>query len=147
MDQGQLNLLLGKLSRLHQRRCNTEFGKLSVTQGQPRILRYLKDNEGCIQRELCEQCHLEPATVTNILDKMESRELIERRLAPGNRRNQQVFLTPKGKESLTQVEETDRRLEKEFLTGFDAEDAAQAFLILDRICDNMISADNATHID
>jgi DNA-binding MarR family transcriptional regulator len=143
MENGELNSLLIQLSRLHFRRSYTEFTKLGITRGQPRILRYLKSHEGCIQRELGENCHLEPATITNILEKMEQKGMIDRRYEPGSRRNVQVFLTEKGCESLQGVEEVYRLLEEECFDGFSPEETRQAAGFLERICDNMLRAEAA----
>lgn len=141
MEPGELSPLLGKLSRLHQRRAAAEFLKAGITQGQPRILRYLESHEGCIQREICEQCHLEPATITNTLEKMELKGFVERHYEADNRRNQRVFLTPKGRGCLAEVNHIDLLLEDECFTGFsqDEKEAAAGFMV--RICRNMIAAE------
>ncbi len=143
METGELNLLLVKLSRLHYRRSYAAFSKLGITRGQPRILRYLKAHEGCIQRELSDNCLLEPATVTTILDKMERKGLVERRYEPGSHRNMQVFLTEKGRESLLLVERVYRQLEEECFSGFSPEEIELAAGFLERICQNMLRADQA----
>jgi DNA-binding MarR family transcriptional regulator len=141
MGNGKLNLLLGQLSRLHFRRSYTEFSKLGISQGQPRILRYLKSHEGCIQRELCDNCHLKPATISNVLEKMEKKDLIERRYEPGSRRNIQVFLTEKGHKAAAEVERVYSLLEDEFLSGFSPEEISKAAGFLERILQNLIRAD------
>jgi DNA-binding MarR family transcriptional regulator len=142
MESGALNGLLGQLSRLHYRRSNAEFSKLGITRGQPRILRYLKTHEGCIQRELSESCHLEPASITHILEKMVQRGLVDKRFEPGSHRNIQVFLTEQGRQALTIVETVYRRLEEEFFTGFSAEERGLAASLLGRMTENMLAADN-----
>jgi DNA-binding MarR family transcriptional regulator len=143
MNNGELNCLLGRLSRLHFRRSYTEFSRLGITRGQPRILRYLESHEGCIQRELSENCHLEPATITNTLEKMEQKGLIERRYEPGSHRNVQVFLTDKGREGLQLVGQVNKLLEEECFAGFAPDEVGLAADFLERICQNMIKADEA----
>ncbi len=139
--KGELNRLLGKLSRLHMQRAFTEFTKMGITQGQPRILRYLQAHEGCIQREICDNCHMKPATVTEVLEKMEDKKLIERQYEPGSRRNLQVFLTALGHEYLLNSEKVDQLLEDECFRGFTPEEEEQAFLCLQHIYNNLIKAD------
>lgn len=141
MEPGELNQLLGKFSRLHSRRSFAEFSKIGITQGEPRILRYLSSNEGCIQRELCDKCHLEPATVTNIMSKMERESLIKRQYEPGSRRNLQVFLTSKGRESLQTVEQVHRIIGEECFLGFTSEEKEQAKLLMERICNNLMKGE------
>jgi MarR family transcriptional regulator, organic hydroperoxide resistance regulator len=145
MEKGELNLLLCQISRLHLRLMHTEFTKVGITQGQPRILRYLKLHEGCIQRELCDHCHLEPATVTNVLEKMENKGFIKRKYEPGSRRNQQVFLTQEGQEMQKYVERVDELLEEQCFAGFSPMEKELAAGFLERICDNMIKAEEEEH--
>ncbi len=137
---GELNRLLGQLSRRHMQKSYTELTKIDVTQGQPRILRYLKSHNGCIQREICDGCHMKPATVTEVLEKMEDRKLIERKAEPGSRRNLQVFITPLGHTTLTKIDSVDRLIEDKCFHGFTAAEKEQAAHCLDRIYRNLLNS-------
>jgi DNA-binding MarR family transcriptional regulator len=141
MVKGELNRLLGRMSRLHTQVSYTEFTKKGITQGQPRILRYLEAHEGCIQREICENCHMKPATVTEVLEKMEGKRLIERKNEPGSRRNLQVFLTPLGREYLKNAEQVDQLMEELCFQGFTSEEKEQAARCFERISGNLVKAD------
>ena len=35
-----------------------------LTLGQPKILDYLKDHNGCVQKDIAAGCHIEPASIT-----------------------------------------------------------------------------------
>ncbi|HYH03545.1 MAG TPA: MarR family transcriptional regulator [Bacillota bacterium] len=144
MDQGDLNRLLARVSRVHYRRSFAEFAKFGITQGQPRILNFLVRNDGCIQRELCDSCHLEPATVTKLMANMEKAGLIERRNEPGNRKNLCVFLTAKGREAQQCVERVHAQIEQECFAGFSVAEKEQAAQLLQRIGDNLIKAEGKT---
>lgn len=133
--------MLGRLSRLHMQVSFTEFTKMGITQGQPRILRFLMGHEGCIQREICDGCHMKPATVTEVLEKMEEKKLIERKYEPGSRRNLQVFLTPLGHEYMTAAEQVDQLLEEASFKGFTGEEKEQVFSFFTRIHGNLIKAE------
>ena len=37
-----------------------------LTLGQPKILDYLKDHNGCVQKDIAAGCHIEPASITVI---------------------------------------------------------------------------------
>lgn len=67
-----------------------------LTIGQPKILDYLKDHNGISQKEIAKGCHIEPGTLTTLLNRMEEAGLVERRMMHGNRRSLYVFLTEKG---------------------------------------------------
>lgn len=137
MEIGELNRLLGKIGRLHSRLSFTELAKYGITQGQPRILRYLSTHEGCIQRELCDNCHLEPASVTNILSIMERDGLINRQYEEGNRRSLNVYLTPKGQEAMQYVNQVHQRMEEESFSDFSEEEKEQVKNFLERIFSNL----------
>ena len=68
-----------------------------LTPGQPKILDYLINHDGAIQREIAVSCHIEPASLTAILNGMENKGYIERRTDGGNRRSYHVYLTPLGR--------------------------------------------------
>jgi DNA-binding MarR family transcriptional regulator len=142
MQPGELNRLLGRIARVHYRRSFAEFSKFGITQGQPRILNYLVRDDGCIQRDLCDHCHLEPATVTKLMANMEKAELIERRNEPGNRRNLYVFLTSKGRAAQRCVARVHILIEGECFAGFSDTEKEQAALFLQRISDNLIKAEH-----
>ena len=52
---------------------------------------------GAGQKEIAAACHIEPATLTSVLNRMGEKGMIERRMRNGNRRSLYVFLPGKGK--------------------------------------------------
>ena len=67
-----------------------------LTSGQPKILDYLREHDGCIQKDLADACHVDAATIVGLLNRMESGGLLSRRQQDGNRRSFFVYLTDKG---------------------------------------------------
>ena len=51
---------------------------LTIGQGQPRILMYLLTEDGCSQREIAENCHLDVTTLSRTLDRLAEKGLLER---------------------------------------------------------------------
>ena len=45
--------------------------KEKLQPGQPKVLEFLKENDGSEQKEIARECCLDPATVTGILGRME----------------------------------------------------------------------------
>lgn len=134
---GTLHMALINLIKAHRQRVYEEFSKVGLTEGQPKILDFLSQNDGCIQRELAESCHIEPATVTSILTNMEKSGLIYRVLNSKDRRVLNVFLTEKGKEAQKQVEKVFSLIDEECFTGFSEEEKKQTIDILNRLYKNM----------
>ena len=83
-----------------------------LTIGQPKVLDYLKDHDGAGQKDIARGCHIEPGTLTTILNRMEDAGLVERRMLNGNRRSLYVFLTEKGKGQLKLVTEAVSAMEE-----------------------------------
>ena len=88
-----------------------------LTIGQPKILDYLKDHDGTSQKDITRGCHIEPGTLTTLLNRMEEAGLVERRMMNGNRRSLYVFLTDKGKEQLELVTAAFTEMEAEAFRG------------------------------
>ncbi|MEH7454728.1 MarR family transcriptional regulator [Gottfriedia acidiceleris] len=61
---------------------------------------------------------LDSATITGLLDRLETNGFIERRVISNDRRNKLVFLTEKGKSMEIQLRETMDELNKEVMSDF-----------------------------
>ncbi len=83
-----------------------------LTIGQPKVLDYLKDHDGASQKEIARGCHIEPGTLTSLLNRMAESGLVERRMLHGNRRSFYIFLTEHGKMQLKRVTKAFEELEK-----------------------------------
>lgn len=89
---------------------STEFvydrlAKIGLHRGQPKMLRFLGENDGCRQKDIADRFFLRAASVSGVLNTLEKQELIERRPNPRSRRETLIYLTEKGKEKLVQVQE------------------------------------------
>ena len=86
------------INRLYHAQKNIIRPKMALcglSPGQPKMLRYLAARGSCIQRELAENCDIEPATVSRLLDTMERQGLVKR-VPAGDRRMIEVSVTAKG---------------------------------------------------
>ncbi|MDD3242115.1 MAG: MarR family winged helix-turn-helix transcriptional regulator [Eubacteriales bacterium] len=126
---------------MHRRRARAHFAEVDISPGQPRILEYLEFHDGCIQRELATQCHLEPASITSVLCTMESKGYIRRVGVPGDKRAQQVWLTPSGWEQVKCCTEVYHQLSQECYAGFTDEEKQTLKDLLDRVRANMQRAE------
>ena len=110
-----------------------------LTIGQPKVLDYLKDHDGAGQKDIARGCHIEPGTLTTILNRMEDAGLVERRMLNGNRRSLYVFLTEKGKEQLKLVTEAFSWMEKEAFRGISETERELFMDLMLRIYENISS--------
>ena len=66
---------------------------LDLTAGEARTLYHVAGGGGVRQTALAERMHVEPMTLSNFLDRLETRGLIAREPDPGDRRAKRVVLT------------------------------------------------------
>lgn len=110
-----------------------------LTPGQPKIIDYLSKHDGAVQKEIAASCHIEPASLTTVLNGMENKGLVERKMPDGNRRSLCVFLTEKGWEYAEQLEQEFDIIEKAALTNFSTTDKKQLNELLSKVYENMIA--------
>ena len=115
----------------------TGIKNTELTPGQPKVLDFLRNHNGAVQKEIAEACHIDPATITSVLSGMEKNNLIIRKKQDGNRRNIYVYLTEKGKEHTEHVEEVFSTIEKKAFVGFETEEKELLNELLIRIYKNI----------
>lgn len=138
MKDRDLNFAIMKVGRTHFKRGGAEFAKVGISKGHPRILDYLAEHDGCIQRELANHCHTEPATVTSVLGGMEKQGLIYREPSKIDKRVLHVFLTEEGKKCQREVTKIHEKLGQECFKGFTEEEKELAVSFLKRIHKNIM---------
>lgn len=96
------------------------------------VLYSIKESEGpCTQKELCESWFYSKQTVNSTLKQLEERGILKLELAPGSRKNKQIFLTEKGEQLTEEKILPVMKAEYRALAGFDDEER-RAFLNLAR---------------
>ena len=102
-----------------QKKLMEQLADTGLTLGQPKVLDYLKDHDGASQKEIAAGCLIEAGSLTSILNRMEEKGIIERRMLNGNRRSLHVFLTDKGRKLGLQVDRSFLDLEAQGFSGID----------------------------
>lgn len=133
----ELHKVLIKLINSHRRTAHREFNEVGLSKGQPKILDFLVLNNGCIQKDIADNCHIEPATVTSLLANMEKKELVYRSQNSENRRILNVFLTDKGIEAQKKVIKIFNGLDELCFKGFSEDEKTQTIELLNRIQNNL----------
>lgn len=117
----------------------TSVKDTGLTSGQPKVLDYLKDHNGAVQKDIAAGCHIEPASLTAILNGMETKGLIERRLCPENHRFYNVYLTETGRLYVGRLENEFDTIESYALQNFSEADKEQLIEYLSRIYNTMLN--------
>lgn len=108
-----------------------------LTIGQPKILDYLKDHDGSSQKDIAKACFLEAGSLTTILNKMEEKGLIERRILNGNRRSFHIFMTDEGREKMQLIDRSFSEIEKKALSDVSDEELENFMSVYKKIYKNL----------
>jgi DNA-binding MarR family transcriptional regulator len=138
----KLHKVIIKLFKTHRKTALAEFCKIGLTQGQPKVLDFLVLNNGCIQKDIAENCRIEPATVTSLLANMEKNALVYRTQNSENRRILNVFLTDKGITMQKQVTKIFNALDELCFKDFSEQEKTDAINLLIRIQNNLDGKEN-----
>ncbi len=134
-----LHYLLMADHSMFQRALSASIKDTNLTSGQPKVLDYLLTHDGSVQKDIASACHIEPASLTSILNGMESKNLIERKEQNGNRRSSYVFLTETGFKFAKRLEREFIKIEEVALSEFEVEERKQLCDLLSRLYENMQS--------
>ena len=134
-----LHYLIMANQMLVQKALLEQLKNTGLTIGQPKILDYLKEHDGSNQKEIARACFLEAGSLTIILNKMEEKGLIERRILNGNRRSFHIFLTEEGKKKQQLVADAFLEIEKKALSNISEKEYEQFISVYQKIYSNLQS--------
>lgn len=113
--------------------------ELGLTSGQPKVLDFLQDHDGAMQKDIAQGCHIEPSSLSTILTGMVKAGLIARQTPDDNRRTTYIYLTDEGRERCAQLNDIFASAEKQALAGLSPADIHTACVLLGRIYNNLQS--------
>jgi DNA-binding MarR family transcriptional regulator len=105
--------------------------------GQEHALMHLWDEDGLTQTQLVERMGCTPATISNMVVRMESSGLVQRKRSAEDARITQVFLSQEGRALETSVRALWKRAEDEMLAGFTTEERVLLRRLLLQARDNL----------
>lgn len=113
---------------------------LTVGQGQPRILKELRERGTMTQKELADICILDVATMSRTLDRLEQTGLIKRENNPESRRSWNISLTQDGEKMADKAIEIFDMTDEIFCKGITEEELNTLCEISSKIENNIIEA-------
>ena len=117
-----INYLLAQICRLHHARSHTLLEEIGLYRGQPPVLRALWNKEGRTHSELAEHMHVQPATVTKMIKRMEKTGFVTCKADEKDQRVSRVYLTEAGRKIQEQVQQVWRTLQDETFDNFTTEE-------------------------
>ena len=101
------------------------------------LMAYVLEHPGCTQGEVAGFLYISPASVATSCKRLEQEGLLERRVDPGNRRKNQLYVTAAGEELTRQKRAMFERVNERAFQDIDEGDKVVFARVLDRILDNL----------
>jgi MarR family transcriptional regulator, organic hydroperoxide resistance regulator len=108
-----ISFMIGKAAQQVTRRARELLAPFNITPVQYAVLKVLSDSDPVSGAEIGKRMVLDSASVTGVLDRMESLGLVERRPNPKDRRAQLIAASPGAKEMLPLLDKEMDRLNAE----------------------------------
>lgn len=108
---------------------------LDISQQQGRMIAYIAQNEDkdLIQKDLAQVFQRRDASITSMLQGLEKKGYIERRIPKNNERQKNIYVLPKGKALIDQTNEAFYAAEKELVQALNAEEVEELTRLLRKI--------------
>lgn len=122
--EAELLVELYGVARLMRTRFDRWARTYGMTRAQGVILARLSRQPGMTQNEMATVCEVEPITVGRLVDRLEARGLLERRLDPSDRRIRRLHLLPAAEPILKEFQIYKDVLFREVTEGLDPQTIA-----------------------
>lgn len=108
---------------------------MDISPQQGRMISYIVQNEdkGLIQKDLAEVFQRRGASITSMLQGLEKKGYIERRIPENNERQKNIFVLPKGKALVDETNEAFYAAEKELVHALNEDEVQQLTELLRKI--------------
>lgn len=133
----EVERLVREVDRLHFTRFHQALSAFGLGKGQPPILKYLSEHDGCKQSEIAQWGHVTAATTTVMLQTMEKNGLIDRRPDEKDLRVMRVYITEKGKEIQKRCDEAISAMDEEMYEDFTKEELESFARLLEKKRDKL----------
>lgn len=133
LDTMGFSLIISEIARLLQRAAQPELKSRRLTVTQTRAFIYIARNEGCRQVDLAALLHLKPASLGNLIDRLEQSGLVRREAAYHDRRAVRLFLGQHAQSELEILAAISERQQEKALRGLTAQQSAALFGALERV--------------
>lgn len=93
-----------QIGRLEVVYINKHLAQHQLRMEHVQLLHYVALHPGCSQKEAAKYLQYQPASLTHLLKKLETRDMIKREVDPQNRLQKKIFLQQAGQKVLTDID-------------------------------------------
>ena len=137
MQTEDLSKKLALVSALKRTALNRERERLNQKLIPVPLMTYVLEHPGCTQGEVAAWLYISAASVATSCKRLEKEGLLERRVDPGNRRKNQLFVTEEGAALTREKRAMLDRVTARAFAGVSDEDGAVFSRVLDQMMDNL----------
>ncbi|MCP4131737.1 MAG: MarR family transcriptional regulator [bacterium] len=124
---------LAKANQKASRFWNKKIEHLKLTAVQAMVLNFLSQEDSITSNRLGEKAQLDSATLTGVIDRLEARDLLERKPNPHDRRAILICLTAAGRTAGKEIRKDMESANREFLSILSKDDEAQFRSFLEKV--------------
>lgn len=139
MEEKDYTRLIGKLARKIESKLNRQLEDIGITLPQLSVLLFVidEDNRRIFQRDIEKEFSLSNPAVTGVLQRLESKGLVERRVSSYDCRCKQICPTEDARSLKAMIEQKRESAIKELVSGISEDDLAAASRVLEAMLDNL----------
>lgn len=124
---------IGVIARSLNSISNIEFKEYNLTKGQYIYLARIFEHPGIIQEKVAEMINVDRTTAARAIKKLESNGFIVRKQAEDNKKEKQLFVTEKGKETYPILYREERYSNDIALKGLTPAERKEIYRLLDHV--------------
>jgi len=135
LGTGQPAFLLAQVGAHAALRFAERLNALQLSPPDAGVLRLLRMSAGISQQELAARLRIHPSRLVAIVDNLEKRKFVERKVNPDDRRLYSLQLTQSGAEILEQIGKVAREHQDALLSALSSEERVGLTTLLHKIAD------------
>ena len=133
-------ILVGELTKAYitHRKCFLQQSqKHGLYVGQPQVLYYIREHQGCTQNEIAAHLGVSAASIAFSTKRLQNAGFLQKQVNSLNMRCNKLYITPEGEEILNQFRKSHDELNKVMFEGFSEAELNQIEDIAKRVYDNL----------
>lgn len=137
IENKNLDIFLRQVCKMHTNKVNEVLDEIGLHVGQPMMLKLLYKEDGLSQSILAREMVVTPATASSMVKRLEKGGYLIRKRDAEDERVSNIYLTEKGREVSSQLEDMQNKMEQMIFAGFSDEEKKTMRSFLERIMTNM----------
>lgn len=118
-------------------KADSSISDLGLNAQQGHTIAYINEHEGAIQKDLADVFLKRGASITSMLQGLEKKGYIERRIPKENEREKRLYILPKGKELIETFDRKFEEIESEITANLSQEETETLMKLLTKINNNL----------